>query len=186
MSFITGAQLARLLNDYGPTVAFLTLFVVSITALILMWKPVSKFMTAVNLIIALPKRMDEQDALVAEGQTKVAEMHKDLDTHIKEGAPWITKLDEVEKQVHVVLQQQAEVVHEVKPNSGTSMKDALNRIENEVLPALAKQMSALGAAEKKQSTRVNDRHDAEDEQAAAKPAPRRRALRKPTDSTEEP
>jgi hypothetical protein len=95
-------------------------------------------------------------------------------------------LDEVEKQVHVVLQQQAEVVHEVKPNSGTSMKDALNRIENEVLPALAKQMSALGAAEKKQSTRVNDRHDAEDEQAAAKPAPRRRALRKPTDSTEEP
>lgn len=188
MTFITGDQLGRLLNDYGPVVAFLALLVFSITVLILLWKPVSKFVTATNTILELPKRMDEQDALTAAGQAKTEEVHRALETHLKEGEGYITKLTDVERQVHAVLQQQQDIVHEVKPNSGSSMKDALNRIEQQVLPALAEQMKNLSADAVRQSGRVNRRADDQDRSAAveSKPAPRPRSRRKAADSTEEP
>lgn len=192
---ITGPQLTKLISDYGPTVAFIVFIVLFIIALIVGWKFISKFVTAINNIIAMPARLDEQDKVASQKVGMIEGLQRDLKKHVTEAEGYIQSIDVLKKEVAAIAMQQQDIVHEVKPNSGSSMKDALDRIEKKILPALVEQVDALAtrtaAAAEEAATAAGAATIAATgaavaaaEAKAARPHPRSR--RRSADSTQQP
>lgn len=82
------------------------------------WRWLHRAIRAVDVVLSIPERMTRNEELLAE--------------HLKVAAPQVELLDQMARDLGVV-------VHEVKHNGGSSMKDAVARIEAEQA-AVAKQL----------------------------------------------
>ena len=115
---MTLEQLNKLAEDYGMIVVVLALIIAIIVALRKAWPAISQFVHFVDVIVAVPvtfKTIANSFALI---DTRLATVEPKL-------ASIEPKLASMEAKLHLIE-------HEMKPNSGKSMKDQANRNEKEM------------------------------------------------------
>ena len=81
------------------------------------WRWLRRAIRAVDVVLSIPERTDRVEMIIVE--------------HIRLTAPQVELLEQIAGDLGVVVPQIADVHHEVKHNGGSSMKDAVARIEAE-------------------------------------------------------
>lgn len=81
------------------------------------WRWLRRAIRAVDVVLSIPERTDRVELILVE--------------HIRSAAPQVELLEQIATDLGVVVPQIADVHHEVKHNGGSSMKDAVARIEAE-------------------------------------------------------
>lgn len=82
-----------------------------------MFRWLRRAIRAVDVVLSIPERTDRVEMILVE--------------HIRIAAPQVELLGQIATDLGVVVPQIADVHHEVKHNGGSSMKDAVARIEAE-------------------------------------------------------
>lgn len=104
------------------TVGGIIVFIYSIS---LAWPFVRRTVAVTDIVATLPEA-------IAEVKSTIAEVKSTLDTHITDSKAATSEWNGMKGDLHQLILTAEEVRHEVKHNGGTSIKDAVARIETAV------------------------------------------------------
>ena len=108
---VTLEQLNQLAENYGMIVVVVAIIVAVIVMVCKAWPGISQAVHFVDVMVAVPAKFDQIDRRLAAIEPRTATIE--------------TKVATIQTKVHAIE-------HEIKPNSGKSMKDQANRNEQNV------------------------------------------------------
>lgn len=126
------AWLAGAWAVFWPIASTIGTIVAFLWAVVKSWPLIKRTFGIVDIVTSLPEQLAELKAADAVKLAAIQEVKATLDAHIVDTAAATIRWSRREDGIDSLLRDMAEVKHEVKHNGGSSIKDAVARIEDQV------------------------------------------------------
>lgn len=115
-----------------PILSTLGTVVAAVWAVVQAWPFIRRTFAVTDIVASLPEQLAELRASDQVKLAAIAEVKATLDSHIAATRLGTEEWNEMKDGLKTLLVNQEKVIHEVQHNGGTSIKDAVARIESAV------------------------------------------------------